>query len=109
MDAESSLEEIRSERFIDGGVYIDQFDEYIQECLIKSKQASIYRRIGCNRPMDAFNLHQRSGLNAFIRTVMNKSRPLDRGWMLQMKPRNMSYKTRGNASVGSRSNASDAF
>ena len=43
---------------------MDQFDEYIQECLKKLKNASIYRRIGRNRPMDAFNLHQRSGLNA---------------------------------------------
>ena len=64
MDAESSLEEIRSERFKDGGVYIDQLDEYIQEYLTKSKNAFIYRRIGRNRPMDAFNLHQRSRLNA---------------------------------------------
>ena len=52
MDAESSLEEIRSERFKDGGVKIDQFDEYIRECLTKSKNASIYRLIGHNRPMD---------------------------------------------------------
>ena len=58
MDAESSLEEIRSERFKDGGVWIDQFDEYIREYLTKSKNTSFYRRIGRNRSMDVFNLHQ---------------------------------------------------
>ena len=64
MDVELSLEEIRNKRFKDGGVQIYQFDEYIREYLTKSKNALIYRRIGRNRPMDAFNLHQRSGLNA---------------------------------------------
>ena len=58
------LEEIRSKRLKDGGVYIDQFDEIIQECLTKSKNTLIYRRIGRNCPMEAFNLHQRSRLNA---------------------------------------------
>ena len=52
MDAESNLEEIRSERFKDGGVYIDQFDEYIQEYLTKSKNTLIDRRIGRMRLMD---------------------------------------------------------
>ena len=51
MDVKSSLEEIRSERFKDGGVWIDQFDEYIQECLTKLKNALSYRRIGRNRRM----------------------------------------------------------
>ena len=36
---------------------MDQFDEYIQECLTKSKNTSIYKRFGRNCPMDAFNLH----------------------------------------------------
>ena len=85
MDAETSLEEIKSERFKDGGLYIGQFAEYIRECLTKSKNTSFYRRIGCNRPMDAFNLHQRSRLNASRRIVMNRSQSLDRGWMLSMK------------------------
>ena len=43
---------------------MDQFDEYIREYLTKLKNTSIYRRIGCNRLIDAFNPHQRSGLNA---------------------------------------------
>ena len=43
---------------------MDQFDKIIQECLTKSKNTLIYRRIGRNRPMKAFNLHQRSRLNA---------------------------------------------
>ena len=64
VDAESSLEEIRSDRFKDGGVWIDQFDEYIREYLTKSKNTSFSRRFGRNHPMDAFNLHQRYGLNA---------------------------------------------
>ena len=46
VDSETSLEEIRSDRFKDGGVHIDQFDEIIQEYLKKSKYALIYRRIG---------------------------------------------------------------
>ena len=41
-----------------------QFGEIIQEYLTKLNNASIYRRIGRNRPIDAFNPHQRSGLNA---------------------------------------------
>ena len=85
MDAESSLKEIRSERFKDGGVYIDQLDEYIRECLTKLKNASIYRRSARNRRMDAFNLHQRSRLNAPRQTVINRSWPLDRGWTLPKK------------------------
>ena len=52
--------------------------------LQKSKNASIYRQIGRNRLIDAFNPHQRSRLNASNRTVMNISWPSDRGWMLQM-------------------------
>ena len=78
MDGKSSLEEIRSERFKDGGVCIDQFDEYIRECLTKSMNASIYRRIGRNRQIDAFNSHQRSGLNASRQTVTNILWPSDR-------------------------------
>ena len=32
--------------------------------LQESKNALFYRRIGRNRPIDAFNPHERSGLNA---------------------------------------------
>ena len=62
--AKSSLEEIRSERFKKGRVYMGRLSKILQECLQKSKNALFYRRIGRNRWMDAFNLHQRSGLNA---------------------------------------------
>ena len=54
VDAKTSLEEIRSERFKDGGVYVSQFDEYIREYLTNSKNALFYRQIGSNRQMDAF-------------------------------------------------------
>ena len=54
MDAKTSLEEIRSERFKDGGVYIDQFDEIIQECPTTSKN-TIYWRFGRNRPIVLIN------------------------------------------------------
>ena len=40
-----------------------QFGEIIQEYLTKLKNALFYRQIGHNRPIDAFNPHQRSGLN----------------------------------------------
>ena len=40
---------------------------------------------------------------------MNISWPLDRGWTLQMQHSFMCYEMRENASVGSRSNALDAF
>ena len=109
MDAKSSVEEIRSERFKDEAFKIDQFNEYIRECLTKSKNASIYRQIGRNRTIDAFNPHQRSGLNASRQIVTNISLPLDRGWTLYMQHAFVRYETRENVSVGSRSNASDAF
>ena len=57
-----------------------RLSEIPRECLQKSKNASIYRQIGRNRPIDAFNPHQRPGLNASQRTVMVKSQSLDRGW-----------------------------
>ena len=59
--------------------------------------------------MDAFNPHQRSRLNASIRIVINISWPIDRGWTLRMQHAFMRYETRENASVGLRSDASDAF
>ena len=34
---------------------IDQFDEYIRECLTKSKNTSFYRRFGRNRPIVLIN------------------------------------------------------
>ena len=41
-----------------------QLGEFLLEYLQKTKNASIY---GENRPIDAFNPHQRSRLNASIR------------------------------------------
>ena len=70
-----------------------RLSEILQECLQKSKNASIYRQIGRNRPIDAFNPHQRSGLNVSNRIVMNISRSLDLRWTLQMHPRDVRYKT----------------
>ena len=64
---------------------MSQFGEIIQECLTKSKNASIYRQIGRNRLIDAFNPHQRSGLNASKRTVMKISWPPDSGWSVWMR------------------------
>ena len=64
---------------------------------------------GRNRPIDAFNPHQRSGLNASKQTVMNISWPLDRGWTLRMNPRDMRYKMHQTVPVGSRSDDRDAF
>ena len=62
-----------------------------------------------NRPIDAFNPHQRPRLNASIRNVTNGSRSSDLRWTLQISPRDLRYKTHETASVGSRSNAPDAF
>ena len=50
-----------------------RLSEILQECLQKSKNASIYRQIGRNCPIDAFNPHQRSRLNASNRVIMNIS------------------------------------
>ena len=70
-----------------------RLSEFLQECFTKSKNASIYRQIGRNRPIDAFNPHQRSGLNASIRILMNISRSSDLRWTLQIYPRDVRYKT----------------
>ena len=85
-----------------------QLSEIIQECLQKLKNASIYRQIGRNRPIDAFNPHQRSGLNASNRTVINISWPLDRGWTLRIDSLDMRLKTHCFVAVGSRSDDRDA-
>ena len=62
-----------------------------------------------NRPIDAFNPHQRSRLNASIRNGKVKSRPSDLHWTLQIDPRDVRYKMHETAPVGSRSNPPDAF
>ena len=64
-------------------------------------------QIGRNRPIDAFNLHQRSGLNASHRTVMVKSRPLNRGWSTRMFRKICALKTRRFVTVGSPSGGLD--
>ena len=43
-------------------------------------------RIGENRPIDAFNPHQRPRLNASIRNGKNKSWPSDLLWTLLIDP-----------------------
>ena len=70
-----------------------RLSEILQECLQKSKNASIYRQIGRNRPIDTFNPHQRSGLNASNRIFTNITRPSDRRWTLQIHPSDVRYKT----------------
>ena len=64
---------------------------------------------GQNRPIDAFNPHQRSGLNASIRNGKVKSQSSDLRWTLQIYPRDVRYKTHETTLVGSRSNAPDVF
>ena len=70
-----------------------RLSEILQECLQKSKNASIYKQIGRNRPIDEFNPHQRSGLNASNRIVTNITWPSNRRWTLQMHSRDVRYKT----------------
>ena len=62
-----------------------------------------------NRPIDAFNPHQRSGLNASNRIVTKMSWPLGHGWTLRIDPRDVRYKTHQTAPVRSRSDGRDAF
>ena len=40
-----------------------RLSEFLLESFTKSKNALFYRRIGRNRPIDAFNPHQGSVLN----------------------------------------------
>ena len=106
VDTESSLKDIRSKRFKDGRVYIDQFDEYIREYLTKSKNTSLYRRIGHNRLIVL--------INGSDETVHHEPLPLSRGRPITIgRVRGghvlMRYKMRETAAVGSRSDAPDAF
>ena len=98
MDAESSLEEITSERFKDRGVYIDQFDEYFRECFTKLKNTSFYRRIGHNCPIIL--------INGSDKTVHHKPLPISRGRSIVIERVReghvfIHYKTRETPSVGS--------
>ena len=63
--------------------------------------------IGHNRLIDAFNPHQRFGLNASIRNGMVKSRPLDHGWSARMFRKICVLKTRRFVTVGLRSGGLD--
>ena len=55
VDAKSSQEEIRSERFKERFMWIGRLSEIFQECLQKSKNTSFYRKkIRRNRPIGAF-------------------------------------------------------
>ena len=71
VDTESSLEEISSERFKDGGVLVHQFDEYIREYLTKWKNTSFYRQIGRNCPIAL--------INGSDETVHHEPLPFSRG------------------------------
>ena len=93
---------------IEGFRWVD-YAKSSKNVLQKSKNALFYRRIGRKRLIDAFNPHQRSGLYASNRTIINMSWPLDRGWTLQINPRDMRYKTHQFALVGSRSDDRDTF
>ena len=62
---------------------------------------------GGNRPIDAFNLHQRSGLNESIRNGKVKSQPSDRHLTREMSLDRMGLKTRRFATVRSRSSGLD--
>ena len=53
-----SLEVIESKRFKDGGVYIVQLIEIIQEYKKMSKNISIYSQCGRNCPMKRFIFDQ---------------------------------------------------
>ena len=64
VDAESSLEETRSERFKDLRVYMDRLSEIIQEYLTILKNTSFHRQIGSNRPIDAFRSPSTVQMNA---------------------------------------------
>ena len=79
-------------------MYIDQFDEYIRECLTKSKNALIYRRIGRNRPIVL--------INSSDETVHHKPLPLSRGCPIAIRRMRgghvlMHYKMHETAAVGS--------
>ena len=86
VDAKMSLEEIRSERFKDRCVQIDQLCEIIQECIKMSKNISIYSDFGRNRLIERFISDRRLWLIGLMRIVIVKSHPLDRRWSAQMKP-----------------------
>ena len=106
MDAESSLKEIRRKRFKDGGVYIDQFDEYIQECLTKLKNTSFYRRFGRNRPIVL--------INGSEEMVHHEPLPLSHGRPIAIRRVReghvlMRHKTYETPSAGSSSSVLDAF
>ena len=55
MDAKSSLETIKSERFKRGRVKNGRLSEILLECLTISKNSSFYKQIGRNRPIALIN------------------------------------------------------
>ena len=69
-----------------------QLDEILIECLQTTKNSLFYRAKWENRPIDAFNPHQRSGLNASIRNSKIISWPSDHGWTLRINPLDMRLK-----------------
>ena len=100
VDAKSSLEEIRSKRFKRGRVYMGRLSEILQECLQKSKNTSVYRRIGRNRPIAL--------INGSDETVHHEPLPLSRGFPIAIRRVRRGhvlrcYKTSETSSVGSSS------
>ena len=82
MDAKSSLEAIKSERFKRGGVKIGRLSEFFLKCLIISKNSSFYKQIGRNRPI-ANGRPDEAWIVCVIKRV--KTRPLDRDLTLWMR------------------------
>ena len=76
---------------------MDQFDEYIRECLTKLKNTSFYRRFGRNRLIVL--------INGSDETVHHEPLPLSRGRSITIRRVRgghvlMCYKTRETPSVG---------
>ena len=97
---ESSLDEIRNERFKERCVWIGQLRKIIQEYLTKSKNTSCYKRIGRNRPIAL--------ISGSDETVHHELLPLSRGRLIligRVRGGNvlMRYKTLETSSVGSSS------
>ena len=86
-----------------------RLSEILQEYLQNRRTLRFIGQIGRNRPIGAFNPHQRSGLNTSNQTFIEVSWPLDHRWTLRIDPRDVLYKTHQTAPVGSRSDDRDVF
>ena len=70
-----------------------QLGEFLLEYIQRRRTRLFIGRNEENRPIDAFNLHQRSRLNTSIRNGKVKLWPSDRRWTLQIAPLDMRLKT----------------